>query len=131
MKIFILTIRFLVIAILLFVYRTDAEQGNTKKTPEERTKMLTDKMKERLALTDAQYQPAYNINLKYARKNDELAKSADDPRTKYQKLRLQLSAKEREFKALLTPGQYEKYAEIKNEMLEEARKTYRNRNRNK
>lgn len=106
----------LVLGSLFFVLPVNAQSS---KTPEERAKMLTDKMKEKLTLTDAQYQSVYDINLKYAQKSDELMKGSEDKQAKMQEFKSLQESKDKELKAVLTADQDKKYDEIKAQLKSE------------
>ncbi len=94
----------------------------TQKTPQERAKILTDKMKQDLSLTDQQYQSVYNINVKYAQKTDSvLNKTALDKRQKLKTEKTFLTSKDKELKAILTSDQYSKLQQEKKEMKAEAK----------
>jgi hypothetical protein len=82
-------------------------------TPEERAKHETDWMKTELALTENQIQTVDSINLKYAKKRDEMRKQSDASdfraiRPKMEELRNQ---KNEELKSVLSDKQMEKYLE--------------------
>lgn len=114
----------------------DARKNNpNKKTPEERAKMMTDRMKEKLVLTDAQYTPVYNIHLKYAKKNEELKQSTEDKKAKGQKFQALQTEKDKELKTVLTDEQYKKYQalkqEKKDEMKEKAKEKKKEEKQNK
>ncbi len=102
---------------------TNAQQA---KSAEDRAKAMTDKMKEKLTLDDNQYQKVYDVNLKYAKKADEIAAGSGDKKSKAESLKTQLEAKDKDMKGILTSDQYKKYEDIKHELkseMEGARKT--------
>ncbi len=99
-----------------------ATQVPEYKTPEEQAKKLTDKMKSELTLTDTQYQPVYDINLKYANKGQDLMKSTEDKKAKMEAMKSTMADKDNELKAVLTPDQYKKYEGMKKEMKSKAEK---------
>lgn len=115
----------LIISSLLLVSQLYAQSPESRKTPEERAKSLTDKMKEELVLTDAQYQPIYDLNLKYAKQNDEIAGSSEGKRAKIKQIRSAQSNKEEELKAILTEEQYQKYGAMKDELKSKAKEAYK------
>jgi len=61
----------LFVVCLLFSVPISA-QDIAKDQAEERAKNMTEQMQKKLSLTDAQYQSVYTINLKYAKKNEQL-----------------------------------------------------------
>ena len=56
------------------------------------------------------------INLKYAQQMDPIIKGAGGRLDKMQKSRGVLAAKDKELQAVLTPDQYQKYDDIKDDM---------------
>lgn len=110
-----------IIAIFLGSVITAAAQStNSTKTPEERAKTLTEKMKTTLSLTDEQYPKIEAINLKYAEKNQSLRSSSKGKLSKYKSLKSSLKDRDKEMKKVLTPEQYEKYKEMMEEMKRKA-----------
>lgn len=85
--------------------QTEAVQ---KKTPEERAKAQTEKMKTELALTDDQVSKVYEINLGIDNKNEGLrdAKMTEDER-RYS-IQRNNEARKAMLKEVLTPEQYTK-----------------------
>jgi periplasmic protein CpxP/Spy len=84
-------------------------------TPEERAKRQTDMMKESLSLTAVQEPKISAINLKYAKKMEDVRKVADTAarRKSVQNLNKQ---KEGELKAILTADQFKSYLKQVEEM---------------
>jgi Spy/CpxP family protein refolding chaperone len=89
--------------------------GGGPASPEDRAKRLTMMMKDELSLTAAQEPKIADINLKYAKKNEELKKISD---TSAQRKEFQKTNKLRdgEVKAILTPEQFKKYLKLQEEM---------------
>nr|HPZ88940.1 hypothetical protein [Flavihumibacter sp.] len=58
------------------------DNDRAHKSAEERAKAQSDKMKTELALTDDQYTKIYDLNLKYAKKNEEIRGGTDDKMAK-------------------------------------------------
>ena len=85
-----------------------AGKGHGNQTPEERAKRQTEMMKENLSLTTAQEPKVSAINLKYAKKMEDVRKIADTAvmRKTAQNLNKQ---KEGELKAVLTADQFKSY----------------------
>ena len=83
--------------------------------PEDRAKRLTEMMKESLKLTPAQEPKIASINLKYAKKNEEIKSIAD---TSLQRKTFQSTNKQREaeLKTVLTPDQFKSYLKQVEEM---------------
>lgn len=89
--------------------------GYGKATPEERAKRQTEMMKENLSLTPAQEPKVSAINLKYAKKMEDVRKIADTAvqRKTFQNLNKQ---KDGELKAVLTADQFKSYLKQVEEM---------------
>ena len=108
--------RFMIGSVVLMMISVTSmqAQGNrpdrdfAKASPEDRAKRLTEMMKDSLSLTAAQEPRVATINLKYARKNEELRKIAD---TTARRKAFQDSNKQKdaELKVVLTPKQFAKY----------------------
>lgn len=100
----------------------------TRLTAEERAQKWTDWMKTELALTSEQEPKVHAINVKYADQMDEIKAEAGDRRSKLKEARAGSKAKDEELKAVLTPEQFTKYSEKKQEMQQKIRE---NRKRGK
>jgi Spy/CpxP family protein refolding chaperone len=83
-------------------------KGHGSPTPEERAKRQTEKMKESLSLTSAQEPKVSAINLKYAKKMEDVRKVSDTAaqRKSTQALNKQ---KDTELKTVLTAEQFKLY----------------------
>jgi hypothetical protein len=104
-----------------------AQKDSTKHTPEARAKNMTDKMKTELTLSEDQYKQVYDINLKYAQKNQEAATGEGTRMQKAKALRSGNSAKNDELKTVLNNEQFEKYAELQKEKKANAREALKKR----
>ena len=87
-------------------------------TPQERAKMQTEFMKNRLDLTPEQLQRVGALNLKYAQRMDPVIKGSEGPLMKMRQMREINEAKVGEPKGILSPPQFEKYLASKEEMRE-------------
>jgi coenzyme F420-reducing hydrogenase alpha subunit len=89
--------------------------GYGKATPEERAKRLTEMMKENLSLTAVQEPKVSAINLKYAKKVEDVRKTTD---TAAQRKALQNlnNQKDGELKTVLTADQFKSYLKQMEEM---------------
>jgi hypothetical protein len=87
------------------------------KNPDTRAQFETQYMKRALNLDSAVADSVYNINLKYAKANQELITSEKKKAHKYRELMKSSEAKDKELQKVLTEEQYKKYTETKNEML--------------
>ncbi len=97
-----------------------AQQGRKggdfmKATPEERATRLTEMMKENLKLTPAQEPKVSAINLKYAKKNEEIKKISDTTLQR-KTLKENNKLKDAELKGVLTPEQFTSYLKLAEEM---------------
>jgi len=89
-------------------------QGFGNASPEERAKRQTEMMKENLSLTAAQEPKVSSINLKYAKKMEDVRKISD---TAAQRKTAQNMNKQKdgELKAVLTPDQFKTYLKMMEE----------------
>ncbi len=87
-------------------------QGFQNSTPEERAKMLTDRMNELLSLTADQKTKVEAINLDYSKKLSEQMTAAggdrDAMRSKMQEMNTE---RDKKFKEILTADQFKKYSD--------------------
>jgi len=93
-----------------------------KTRADEHAKVTTDEMKNKLNLNDSQYQKVYDINLKYAKKNKELAANSANEKSKEKTMKSQNEEKRNELKKVLTSEQYKKYDGMEKGMKKEAKK---------
>lgn len=84
------------------------------RTPDERSKRLTEMMKKELKLNADQEKKVAAINLKYAKKMDEIRKNGGDRDEK--KTDLIIKERESAFKTVLTPDQFKTYQKLAAEM---------------
>ncbi len=108
-------------------FAVSAQSDSTKHSPEKRAKTMTDKMKTELTLTDDQYKQVYDINLKYAQKNQEAVGGEGTRMQKAKTLRSGNSAKNEELKAVLNSEQFEKYSALQKEKKANAREALKKR----
>ena len=99
--------------ILLAGAASAQDTGRAHKSAEERAKAQSDKMKTELALTDDQYTKIYDLNLKYAKKNEEIRGGTDDKMAKMKASQAAMQEKDAAVKAILDAGQYEMYEAMK------------------
>ncbi|HCN50374.1 MAG TPA: hypothetical protein DIT10_15010 [Chryseobacterium sp.] len=119
----ILKQKLLPILITAFLYMTLANvTAQTKKlqdsTPEQRAKMLTEWMTSKLTLNAKQVEQVSALNLQYARKNDPILKSNEGKLSKFKKLKALQKEKSNALIQILDAGQYKKYEEIKDQMVQ-------------
>lgn len=110
----------LILAMVTMMSTTSVAQGpggggRGNATPEERAKRLTEMMKESLSLTTAQEPKVSAINLKYAKKMEDVRKISDTAvqRKTAQNLNKQ---KDGELKTVLTADQFKEYLKQVEEM---------------
>jgi hypothetical protein len=118
------TIRLMITLSLLFILTTSATiafaqgngMGHGNATPEERAKRQTERMKDDLKLTTAQEPKVSAINLKYAKKMEDVRKMTDTAAQRKTVMSLN-KQKEAEFKGILTPDQMKAYQKMVEEMM--------------
>ncbi|MBT1710811.1 hypothetical protein KK062_21395 [Fulvivirgaceae bacterium PWU5] len=93
----------------------------TSLTAEERAQKWTDWMKKELTLTAEQEPRVHAINVKYADQMDGIKAEEGDRRSKFKEVRETNKAKDEELKAVLTPEQFTKYTEKKQERQQKMR----------
>ncbi len=99
-----------------------AQRGNWNQTPEERATQQSALMRDSLALSDAQYEKVYELNLYYARKMQELRNDADGDRAamreQFEALR---QAQNDALRKVLTAEQFEKWQQIQQQRMNRRR----------
>jgi hypothetical protein len=112
----------LLLALISFTNRLYGQQRMSElmneTTPEERAKMQTDYMKESLSLTEDQTSQIAAINLKHARKMQDVYNSGGSRIQKLKKMKSVSQEKDNEIKGALTPDKYAAYEKNKAEMKE-------------
>ena len=89
---------------------------------EERAQRLTDRMKEKLGLTEEQASKIAEINLRTAKQNDAaFGASGADRRESLRQVRAANEQRDKEFKKILTGEQWKQYEQMREEMKEEVR----------
>lgn len=87
-------------------------------TPEQRAKMLTEWMTNKLSLKSRQVEQVSVLNLQYARKNDPVLQSDEGTLAKFKKLKTLEKEKSEALKQILDAEQYKKYQEIKHQIIQ-------------
>lgn len=87
-------------------------------TPEQRAKMLTEWMTNKLSLKSRQVEQVSVLNLQYARKNDPILQSNEGKLAKFKKLKTLEKEKSEALKQILDTEQYKKYQEIKHQIIQ-------------
>ena len=103
-----LVILMLISASSVYAQGNQQGSGKVKASPEDRAKRLTEMMKEGLQLTPAQEPKIAAINLKYAKKNDEVKKMTDTTLMR-KTLQANNKLKDTELQGILTPEQFKSY----------------------
>jgi hypothetical protein len=85
--------------------------------PEARANAVTSFMRNRLSMDDAQFDKAYQVNLKYARMVQPYLKNEQSIRENKEALKGINRQRNAELKTILTPEQVEKAKEIKKQMI--------------
>lgn len=104
---------FLTTAVSAFA-QDDKEQ---KKSPEEKAKMMTDKMKDKLGLTDEQYAKVEAANFDFVTKKFAL-KQADDKTGLDNKIKALKDEHNAALKGILDEEQFKKFTEMEDKMKE-------------
>jgi hypothetical protein len=101
-------------------------QLETKKI-ENRAQHLTEQMRNKLSLSDAQLKSVYAINLKYAQENEKIRASNDGQFAKLIKFKSTQDDKSKELKPVLTKKQYKDYEIWMEEIKSQMKEKYKNR----
>lgn len=112
MRHLILAVTFLV----AHVVQADEASNFMNSTPEQRAGFQSQYMTEHLGLPTEAAAKVQAINLKYARQMDPIIKGTGGKLEKMQKGHSVLAARDAELQAVLTPDQYQKYDDIKDDM---------------
>lgn len=102
--------------IMLISTASFAQDKMPHKTPEERAKMMSDKMKTELSLTDDQYQKVQAINLDFANKTKDIKKDGADKAGWAEKMKPLDEERTTSLKGVLTPDQFTKFESMKKDM---------------
>ena len=123
----ILTVIMLFVACSSFSLAVSAQNTISKAQAEERAQKMTAQMQKKLSLAEAQYQPVYDINLKYAKVNQQILKGTDGKMSKLKKLRSTQQSKSKELQAVLTKDQFILYEVWSKEVKEKLKENYKNK----
>lgn len=119
----------LTLALFAFITTSHAQTDNPGKganaTPEQRAKSQTDRMKDKLVLSDDQYKQVLDINTYYAQKLDPIIHSDKGKFAKYRQAKPLLDEKDKKLKGVLTPDQYKQWQDLKKEMMDQAKENAR------
>lgn len=96
-------------------------QDKQHKNPEEKAKMMSDKMKTELTLTDDQYQKVQAINLDFATQSSALKKEGNDKAAWSEKMKPLKEEHARALKEVLTAEQFTKYETMKDDIKGKAK----------
>lgn len=109
-----------VMAFLCMTFTNVSAQAKKLKdtTPEQRAKMQTEWMTTKLALNTSQIQQVSALNLQYAQKNEPIIQSNEGKLSKFKKLKALQKEKSNALSQILDAGQYKKYQEIKDQMIQ-------------
>lgn len=119
-------IKYLLVSAALFVFisvfpsTSFADKMDATKIvdPETRAHIETQYMKKELALDSLTAASVQEINLKYAKANQELMTSDKKNTEKVKEIKKNSKEKDREMEKILTPDQYKKYTEKKKDIME-------------
>ena len=105
-----------ILSLLAMVTSGFAQNGEiSNKTPEEKSRLMTDKQKEKIDFSDGQEQQMFDINLKYVKEMEVIAQGGRSMAT-LRKLRDMSSRKDKEVKTVLDKDQYKIYLKQKKEL---------------
>lgn len=118
----------LVIATLLLFTSIIVNAQNKKDLPpaEQRAKMQTELMKDKLELNQEQTQKVLDINLKSALEMDQVFKLTDRVQ-KFKKFRSIQLKKDKDLKQVLSKNQFKAYKKFKSEMKKRIKKAQKNK----
>lgn len=117
----------LLLMLMLVTGASSQAQTSKESTPEERAEQWNVWMKEQLDLKPEQENPIHEINLKYARQNEELKVSDGSRKTKFQQLKSNDEKKDQELKVVLTEAQFKLYQEKKKDFQKKMLKSTRDK----
>jgi hypothetical protein len=107
----------IMLIVLLGCGRPSASPSTIMELPvEQRAKMITEWMDQELKLDTVAEEKAQQINLKYARLNQEIYTARTGRRAAIKKIQANVKAKDLELKSVFTPEQYVTYLEKKKEL---------------
>jgi hypothetical protein len=104
---------FLVCSTLLFA------QQKKNATPEQRAEKITGWMKTNLKLTDEQLAKVQDLNMEYAKKNEEVKNKTTNREDRHREIKKNQDEKDAKLKTILTTEQFKTYEAKKDEMKEE------------
>ena len=107
--------------LMVFTIGSFAQSNQTVakgRTPEQRAEHLTGWMDKKLTLTTDQKSKIYDVNLKYAKMNQEARTSdTDNRKAMHQELKANEKEREAEFKTILTAEQFQSFETAKQELV--------------
>ncbi|MDR0230746.1 MAG: DUF4890 domain-containing protein [Dysgonamonadaceae bacterium] len=117
------------VLVFVFVINVSAQNPNRKSrmTAEERAAKRTEMMTKQLDLTEDQQAKIKEINLKHFQERPNHQRQVrEERRQNRENMRSQMTARDAELKEVLTPEQYEKWQEKKQETREDQAKGTKN-----
>ncbi len=91
-------------------------EGRAQRTPEQRAELLTQRMTEKLTLNQDQAKKLEEVHLAQAEKMDKLKEKYAATRKEFRSEVMSVhQLTEDQYKAILTPEQYQKYLQLKEE----------------
>ena len=97
-----------------------APPKHTMPSAEERAHKITERMKEKLNLTDEQVPKVQEINLRTAHATDAASQSAGTRDDRMAKVRAAQQERDKDLKGVLNADQWKKYEQIKGEFKQQA-----------
>ncbi len=110
----------------LFTLGAIYAQAQSRELPpaEQRAKKQTEMMDQELTLADDQEKAVAEINLKYAKRVDEVFASSGSKKEKAKKMKEINDAKEADLKPVLTLEQFTLYVELKDEFIDKLKERH-------
>jgi hypothetical protein len=104
------------------------KQERQRPSAEERAQKQTDRMKEKLNLSDEQSKSVYDINLKYAKSDEiEFKKDQEAREKRMEAMKASHEKKDADLKNVLSADQYDKYQQQKKEAKRKMDKKMKNK----
>ncbi len=102
-----------IVSVALFTTTVSAQ--NVEKPLEERIKLSTEQLDQKLDLSDEQVAEVYKVSLRYAQEMQELKNSTASRIEKYQAYQQSIKAQESKMKTILSKGQFKEWKKITDE----------------
>jgi Spy/CpxP family protein refolding chaperone len=105
----------LLLTALVLTTGTAYSQQDSKKTPEERATKISEKMKEKLSLSDEQQKQVYDIMLNHVNEMNGLKNSTEDKTSKHEKIKSLRESTHSKINSILSSEQQVKLEKFRQE----------------